>query len=291
MSEKIAYLGPDRSTFGYMAAEKFFGNNGDVEFISYPTHTEIARIVGRGAADHGVLAIENVIDGVITETARAIEEVDGRLGLKIHHEVLLPIQLFYLRKELTDTAPRKVLTHVSPIRQCSRFLGEIRKKGISVEVADSTGKAAEEASKDPEIAVIASAKAEEIYGLKRVIPDSIADLKKNFTRFWVVGKSHAQKELDSRMYKTCFLLNLEQAKPGALAEALAYFGGRKINMLLINPNPIPGRLWEYTFLLEFMGHIDDPEMESAYTDLRDSGLSLTPLHFLGSYLAATNSNS
>lgn len=281
---KVGYLGPEQVTFGYMAAEKFFGNDG-VEYVPFPTHAEVAKATGRKVVDYGVMAIENIIDGVIAETARAMEEIDGKLGLKIHNEILLPIQLYYLRREIRTDSPKKILSHVSPIRQCSRFIGELQKNGIPVEVRESTGKAAEEASLNPEIAVIASSKAEQMYSLKRMVPDSIADAKKNFTRFWVVGKEHAQRDAEGE-YKTCFLLNLTQSQAGCLCDSLNFFCAKGINLLLIYPNPIPGKSWEYTFVVEFSGHIEDNLMDEAWSELRNSGLSLNPPHFLGSYLAA-----
>jgi len=102
MNTKVGYLGPNMSTFGYMAAEKFFLKTKEerkVEFVPYKTHEDVCLAVGKKEVNYGVVAIENVIDGVVTETIRAVEDVDGHLGLKVWAEVVVPIELFYLRKE------------------------------------------------------------------------------------------------------------------------------------------------------------------------------------------------
>ncbi len=70
---KIGYLGPGKTTFGFMAAEKFFSGKEGVEFIPYPNHTEICQATDEEEVEYGVVAVENVIEGVVTETIYAIE--------------------------------------------------------------------------------------------------------------------------------------------------------------------------------------------------------------------------
>lgn len=286
MNTKIGYLGPNMSTFGYVAAEKFFSpktsEKSDIEFIPYKTHEEVCLATGRKEVNCGVVAIENVIDGVVPETVRAIENVDGHLGLKVQAEVVVPIELFFMRKENNEEPLKKLISHPVAIRQCSEFVSMLQKKneGLIVEYRDSTGNAAEEASKNPEIAVIASINACKIYDLKCVYKESVADHKNSLTRFWVIGKEHANK---TGKDKTCFLVNLEQSVPGSLWKAIGVFASRGINLLLIYPCPIPGKQWEYTFLLEFKGYVTDEKMEEAWLEFRKLGLSLNPPRFIGSY--------
>lgn len=291
MSSKVGYLGPNMSTFGYVAAENFFLKSGekgnDVELVSYKTHEEVCLAVGRKEVNYGVVAIENVIDGVVTETIRAVDDVDGHLGLKAWAEIVVPIELFFLRKENVSEPPKKLISHAVAIRQCSEFISALRKeiKDLVVEVRDSTGVAAEEASTDNSIGVIASLKACEAYGLVRVRQESVADHKNSRTRFWIIGKEHADR---TGKDKTCFLINLEQSVPGSLSKTLNIFSNRNINLLLIYPCPIPGKHWEYTFLLEFQGYVTDKKMEEAWLEFRKLGLSLNPPRFIGSYPDTTS---
>ncbi|KKW22655.1 MAG: hypothetical protein UY88_C0015G0012 [Parcubacteria group bacterium GW2011_GWA1_54_88] len=59
------------------------------------------------------------------------------------------------------------------------------------------------------------------------------------------------------------------------------------NLLCVYPLPIIDRPWEYNFLLEFSGHIDDPEIHEDLENFMYSGLSLMPARFLGSYPSVT----
>jgi len=285
MNTKVGYLGPNMSTFGYMAAEKFFLKTKEerkVEFVPYKTHEDVCLAVGKKEVNYGVVAIENVINNSIGTTIRAVEDVDGHLGLKVWAEVVVPIELFYLRKENISEPPKKLISHAVAIRQCSEFISKLREeiKELVVEVRDSTGVAAEEAARDQSLVVIASSKACEMNNLIRIYPESVTDHKNSRTRFWIIGKEHADR---TGKDKTCFLINLEQSVPGSLSKTLNIFSHREINLLLIYPCPIPGKHWEYTFLLEFQGYVTDKKMEEAWLEFRKLGLSLNPPRFIGSY--------
>lgn len=280
---KAGYLGPDQATFGYLAAKKAFNGDREVELAPYPSHNDIIMAVGRQEVSHGIAAIENVIQGVVSETVRSVEDAAGQYGLAICGEVIVPIGLYFLGVD-PGVAPKKILSHPSPVVQCRRFLAILQQQGVTVEVRSSTGEAAREASENPEIAVIASAHAAELYGLKRLRPDSVADINGNMTRFWVLGKGYAEHTGND---KSTFLVNLEQARVGALADALGYFRDAGVNLCLVYLNPIPGRPWEYTFLFEVRGHISDPEMARIWEALSQSGLCLNRPRCLGSYPAAS----
>ena len=114
-------------------------------------------------------------------------------------------------------------------------------------------------------------------------PGSVTNNPNNFTRFWIVGLDKAKP---TNHDKTCLLLNLDQPKPGGISNALAPFAKRGINMLLIAPIPIPGKKWEYTFLVEFSGSFNTP-MQEAYQELCASGISWDAPLVLGSYPAGT----
>lgn len=283
---KIGYLGPGKSSFGFAATDSFFGKQKDTEFISCTNHTEICRMAGIGEIDHGVVAVENVIDGVVTETIYAIDHFRRSSRLWICGEVELPIELFLFRKNNDDTAPTKLLGHRTALGQCSKKVNAFLRanNGIRQEIVDSNGKAAEEASKDSSVIAISTAMAEQEYGLVRIEPNSITNNPNNFTRFWVIGTTEAKP---SPKDKTCLLVNLNQDTPGGLCGVLAPFSSRGINLLLIAPIPIHGRKWEYSFLVEFSGSFTDQIMQDAYNDLCESGVAMGGPLLLGSYLAGT----
>lgn len=282
---KVGYLGPGKSTFGFMAAEKFFADRGNIEFVPLPNHTEICRATGEEEIDYGVVAAENAIEGVVTETIYAIDRICHSNRLLVSGEVEIPIELFLLRNKANDSsAPIKILGQIVALRQCSEKIATFQKanNNIPIEQVDSNGKAAELASKDASCVAISTAKAEQEYGLIRLEPGSIANNRENFTRFWIVGTKKAKP---TEHDKTCLLINLDQPIPGGLCKALAPFASRGINLLLIAPIPI--RKWEYSFMVEFAGSIGDPNMKEAYDELCRSRVTMDAPLVLGSYPAGT----
>lgn len=276
---KVGYLGPEGS-YGYMAARKFFADLPDESFIPINPQGKICSAVGKLQVDFGVVAIENVIDGMIAETIHGLCDADTRFGVKITGEVSVPIEHFLLRQPGAEGQFTTILSHESAIRQCQRLVAEMAARGVSVERRGSTAQAAEEAAGNPQVAAIASAYAQERFGLERVRPDSVGDRPGNETRFWILGKQHAAR---TGRDKTTLLFNLEHDKPGGLYRTLGHFANSEppINLLVIFANPMPGRRWEYTFLAELSGHIDDPQMDRAMEALESSGEPIA--RFLGSY--------
>lgn len=290
----VGYLGPkgDKCTFGYQALQTFFDhNNRDYRDkpnpVSFDTHHEICAAVGSMKVTYGVVAIENVIDGVVAETVRAIESIDSHLGVKICGEVTVPIELFFMSKNGKKDTPKRLLSHQVALGQCSRFVSTLREKGMVVETRASTGQAAKEASEEAESAALASVLALKNYKLQLIDNASVVDHKNSVTRFWVLGKQHAQK-FDSGKNKTCFLVNLEQSAVGVIHKTLGVFAKQGISVLLVYPSPILGKQWEYTFLIEVSGYITDEKMDTAWNEFRALGISLQPMHFLGSYPDTTS---
>ena len=289
----VGYLDPkgDICTFGYQALQTFFNhNNRDYRDkpkpVSFNTHHKICVAVGSMKITYGVVAIENVIDGVVAETVRAIESIDSHLGLKICGEVTVPIELFFMSKNGKNDTPKRLLSHQVALGQCSRFVSTLRERGTVVETRGSTGQAAKEASEDPETSALASRLALKNYKLQTIENDSVVDHKNSVTRFWVLGKQHAQK---SERDKSCFLVNIKQSARGVHHKSLGVFPKQDISVLLVYPSPILGKQWEYTFLIEVSGYITDEKMDKAWDEFRSLGISLQPMHFLGSYPDATSS--
>ncbi len=285
-SVTVGFLGPS-CTFGYQAASKLLSDSRICRYrpkpISFPNHSAICDAVGRGKVKYGVVAIENVLDGVVTETVHAVESVASHRGIAICGEVTVPIELFCMSK--TGEFPKRLLSHHTALRQCHSFVTELQGRGVIIEVRASTGQAAEEASKGPCVAALAPSVALRSLGLNLVVPESVVDHKNSATRFWVLSKEYARR---TGKDKTCFLINLEQSMSGALYKSLGIFADNGINVLLLYPIPVLGRCWEYTFLVEASGHVDDVEMDRAWDDFRKLWISLQPMRFLGSYPNSTS---
>lgn len=283
---KVGYLGPDTTTFGYMAAKKFFCNGTDIEFVPLGNHTKICQAACSGEVDFGVVAIENVIAGVVTETVRAMDKMHRSRQLVVCGEVELPIELFLFRKPGSGEPPKHLWAHPTAKEQCSKaviaFLETNSIGNNNVHAAKSNGEAAQQAAQDDSCVALGTARAEEEYKLVRLQEESAGDNKLNFTRFWIVGRKEAQPTAND---KTCLLINLDQPVPGGVSRVLAAFAAEGINMLLFAPINISGRKWEYTFLAEFAVSFLDPKMQTAYEVA--GGIALDYPLVLGSYPAGT----
>ncbi len=289
---KVGYLGPGNCTFGYQAFLKAFTKDSDIARerprpIEFPSHQAICQAVGNLEIDYGVVGVENVIDGVVPETVRAIESVHAHLGIAICGEITVPVELLLMSKTGERKAYKRLLSHPSGLGQCRGLVSKLQAQGVTIEARTSTGKAAEDASLDPESAALASRLALSKYSLTLVEPDNMVDHSNSMTRFWILGKQHAKKSKGDVKYKTSFLVNLEQSAPGGLHQTQGVFAKHGINVLLPYPIPILGKRWEYTFLFEVAGHITDEALDRAWHDFQKLGISLQPMQFLGSYVDST----
>lgn len=284
---KIGFLGVDNddSTFGYQALKKYcekYYYGIDIEPVAFNTHSEIIERVGKQEVDLGVVAIENTLDGIVAETARAIEKNESHFGLKICGEVIIPIELFYANKSGNISDVKRLISHSSAIGQCGNFVTELYKQGILVEVRPSTGAAAKEAAEsgDISVAVLASRSAINNNKLIKLRAESLTNHSSSSTRFMIIGKKYSEK---TGKDKSCFLVSLDKERPGSLSKTLAVFAENNVNLSLIYPIPIRAKQWEYTFMLEVEGHISDWQLENAWEMFDSQGIALRSMQFLGSY--------
>jgi len=101
---KVGYLGPGKVTFGYIAAEKFFAGKENIELIPFPTHTDVCQAAGEEEIDFGVVAVENVIDGIVTETIYAADRFSRQFNLRIYGEVEIPLSSCFCSAKTTMEA-------------------------------------------------------------------------------------------------------------------------------------------------------------------------------------------
>lgn len=253
--------------------------------MKHNSHADICESVGSKRVQLGVVAIENTLDGIVPETARAVEKVERRQGVKISGEILLPIKLYYANASGNPADAKKVVSHPSALGQCSYAARDLLEKGVDNASCSSTSEAAQKAVGDNSIAVLASMEAIEHYGLKLLHQDTRTNHESSTTRFWVIGKEHAESTGND---KTCFLINLDQKVVGSLHKTFGVFAENGMNVLVIYPISIFGKKWEYTFMVEVAGHIDDEPIKKSCDDFDACGISLHGMQFLGSYPNATD---
>ncbi len=265
---RVAFLGPE-GTFTHLAARHQFGGSGQA--LPQGTIQAVFQAVARGAADYGVVPVENATEGAVDSTLDAFLDSP----LRICAEILLPVdQALLMRPELDLGAVRRVYSHPQALGQCRRWL-EAHLPGADRIEAPSTSEAARLAREDAEGAAVASELAADLFGLK-VAEARIQDLAANATRFLVLGREDAEPTGRDRTS----LLALAPDGPGALLRLLEPLARHGLNLSRIQSRPTRRRLWEYAFFLDVEGHAADAALREALADLRAASVSLK---VLGSY--------
>lgn len=254
---KVGYLGPE-GTFSQTAVYKHFGHS--VRALPLATIDEVFHEVESGAADFGVVPIENSTEGTVNHT------LDMFLGspLKICGEVELRVRQHLLgtMKSLEQVA--RVCAHPQSLAQCRAWLREYLPGATLVE-ATSNAEGARRARDEAGTAAIAGDAAAEVYGLEKLVAD-IEDRPDNTTRFLVVGRKLFPP---SGADKTTLLISSGRSDDaGALHRLLAPLAECKVNMTRIESRPSRQRKWHYVFFLDVDGHADERPVARALAKLK-----------------------
>ncbi len=263
---KIAYLGPE-ATFTHLAALKRFGSQ--VKYVACNNITDVFTEVEREAADFGVVPIENSIEGAVSHTLDMFADSD----LKICAQIILDVQHNLLSKYPKGKIER-IYSNPQVFGQCRIWLQENLPNAGKLEVS-STTYAAQIATREKNSACIASLLAAKVYKLK-VIASAIEDSPHNITRFLVVGKTYAGQTSHD---KTSILFSIKD-RVGALHDMLLPFRKYKLNLTKIESRPSKKKAWDYYFFLDLEGHIDNPKVKKALSELENR---CKFLKVLGSY--------
>jgi chorismate mutase/prephenate dehydratase len=212
------------------------------------TFAEACDRVHDGSADAAVLPLEN-------STAGSVDDVYDLLlkhRLFVWRSLDLPVNHYLLGlagAQLDDI--RTVVSHPQALAQCSEI---IRQRGWIVQEAMNTAFAAEAvaAQTDRSIAAIASQPAAEAFGLEVLLP-AINNAAGNQTRFIAIGRDLVITPDASRV---SLILRVPH-QSGALAQTLAVFADRNLNLTKIESRPDPESPWTYLFYLDFACGADD----------------------------------
>ena len=253
---KVAYLGPE-STFTHEAALRAFGAS--VEFEPQATVSEVFTKVERGEAQHGVVALENSMEGAVTHT---LDELMSS-PLKICGEVYLSISQTLLSKEETLGSIKMVCSHPMGLVQATTWLRR-ELPHAALEEVESTAEAARRAVEEPQVGAIGSALAAEAYGLN-LLARNIQDARTNATRFIVLGRSWAGP---TGKDKTSVVFSVKD-RPGVLRDALTAFADEGINLTRIESRPSRRRAWTYVFFADLQGHPEEERVKRALEALEE----------------------
>lgn len=253
--KSVAIQGIEGS-FHHIAAANYFGN--DIDLVPCNRFEKIFENLDNKVANKAVIAIENSVAGTILPNYALLRngnyKIVGELSLRIQH------QLLTLENQSIE-AIKIVKSHPMALLQCQEYFKQF--PHIDLEESDDTAAAAKRLVENPKagIAVIASEKAGEIFGLN-TIAKSIEDNKRNFTRFLVLDADNNVYAENNSVNKASICFHVGH-QVGALAKVLTALASENINLVKIQSLPLVGREWEYFF------HVD---MEFFYYENYKNGL-------------------
>ncbi len=252
--------------YSHHAAVELFG---DVPISFEPSWQQVFEDVKTGAAQFGVLPVENSAAGSVTGVYDLILRyrfyIVGAAAVKVEHCLAV----------WDPSAPvTSVASHPQALSQCSAYIEAHGWK--PVEYSNTAAAAKYAAEQHPAgMAVLCSRDAAEQYGLT-ILEEGVQNEKNNQTRFVVISKKPIRPE-DANKISLCFSTS---HTPGALYSVLERFAMAGLNMTKIESRPIPGSSFEYDFYLDFTGNIHQRETLELICALHDE---LPRFSFLGNY--------
>jgi chorismate mutase/prephenate dehydratase len=213
----------------------------------------------RGAADYGVVPVENTTEGSVGQTLDTF--IDS--PLKISSEILLLISHHLVGHGPLEQVTR-VYSHPQALAQCRRWLTTNLPKAETVE-SNSTSAAAQRAAAEPHSAAIGTEESGAMNGLG-VLARAIQDQAHNTTRFLLLGKQIAARSGND---KTSILFSVRD-RAGALYEVLQVFAQKGINLTRIESRPSRRQPWEYVFFVDLNGHPDDDGVAESLEQVQTS---------------------
>ena len=265
---RIAYQG-ETGAFSEAASRQV---NASAELLPCKSFEDVFSAVDAGAADFGVLPIENSIGGSIHRNFDLLLEhqlpIVGEVEVPVvHHLLALP------GRSIADV--KRVYSHPQALAQCDRFLRTL--SGVEIIATYDTAGSAKMIAyqKLGDAAAIASERAAQVFGLEP-LRSSIQDYETNTTRFLVVGRAPLSS---APADKTTIVFTLTN-EPGALFKALAAIALRGIDLTKLESRPFPSRKWEYLFYADLRAARDELPCARALAHLAE----FAPMvRVLGSY--------
>jgi chorismate mutase/prephenate dehydratase len=257
---RVAYLGP-AGTFSELAALGYFGSG--IVRVPCASIDEVFRATTAGAADYGVVPVENSTEGVV---ARSLD-LFLTTPLFIIGETSLSVQHNLLRRDNSLAGIQAVCAHPQALAQChgwlSYHLPDVERRPVS-----SNAEGARLASLDPALAAVASDRAGSEFGLHVVAP-AIQDDPHNRTRFAIVTHPERQPQPQASGHDCTSLVVSVTNRPGAVHDMLVPLKEHGVSMSRFESRPArTADQWEYYFYIDLQGHPDEPSVARALAELR-----------------------
>jgi chorismate mutase/prephenate dehydratase len=258
---RVAFLGP-AGTFSEEAALGYFGST--LVRVLCASIDEVFHAVSAGAADFGVVPVENSTEGVV---ARSLD-LFLNTPLFIIGETSLFIRQNLLRKVNTLHDIKAVCAHPQALAQCHNWLSHHLPDAERRPVA-SNAEGARQAGTDEALAAIASVRAGSEFGLHLVVP-AIQDDAHNRTRFAIVTHPDKHPQPKPSGHDCTSLVVSVKNRPGAVHDMLVPLKMHGVSMTRFESRPARSGQWEYYFYIDVEGHPDEANVGAALRELHDA---------------------
>ena len=258
---RVAYLGP-AGTFSEEAALGYFGSS--IERVPCINFDEVVRATSAGAADFGVVPVENNTEGVV---ARSLD-LFLTMPLFIIGETSLIVRHNLLRKDNTRQGIEAVLAHPQALAQCHGWLS-LNLPDAERRPVTSNAEGARLAAQDRTLAAIAGTRAAGEFGL-HVLAQAIQDEAHNRTRFAILTHPDRHPAPKPSGHDCTSLVVSVANQPGAVHDMLVPLKRHGVSMSRFESRPARSGQWEYYFYIDIEGHPDDPKVGIALRELRET---------------------
>jgi chorismate mutase/prephenate dehydratase len=256
---RVAYLGP-AGTFSELAALGYFGSS--IARLPCSSIDEVFRATTAGAADFGVVPVENSTEGVV---ARSLDLL-LHSPLAIVGETSLAVRHHLMRKRDSIEGISAVVAHPQALAQCQAWLTAHLPQAERRPVA-SNAEGARLASTDESLAAIASDRAAGEFAL-HVLAAAIQDDAHNRTRFAIVADPARQPPSRATGHDCTSLVVSVPNRPGAVHDMLVPLKTHGVSMSRFESRPARSGQWEYYFYIDVEGHPEEKKVGAALAELR-----------------------
>ena len=257
--QRVAYLGP-KGTFSEEAAQRFFGSS--ISHVPCTNFDEVFHAATSGAAEFGVIPVENSTEGVVTRSLDLLLlsplHIVGELSLLVRHHLL--------RTTASLDGIEVVLAHPQALAQCqqwlTRHLPNAERRAVS-----SNAEGARLAAVNPVWAGIASERAGSEFGL-HTAAHAIQDEAFNRTRFVMVCLPSVMPAPQASGKDCTSLVVSVPNRPGAVHDMLVPLKQHGVSMTRFESRPARSGQWDYYFYIDLQGHPSQPNVAAALADLQ-----------------------
>jgi prephenate dehydratase len=284
---RLSYLGPE-GTFTHEAALSWASDG--VTLIPVRTVTDVYAGISAGEFTHGVVAIENSVEGYVVPSLDAIVAADNVVAID---ECFVSIAFdAFAHPDSNDTFDQ-VSSHPHGLAQCRAFIARL---GLLPVPATSNAAACRDVV--PGRLALGPRICGEIYGL-RTWERSVEDFHGARTRFLLLtsrdaavragrpqgavaeepgqGSGIARSATGTLPWRTMLAVTPHLTGPGVLARITAAFGALGVNMSSLITRPLKALEARYVFILTVDGAPWEPAVHSVLADLLGAGDSVKTL--------------